>query len=111
MLMLIKVFTSILFHEGSAGKALFEGFMRRHPHLTERSPQPLSYVGVFKPFKTTFNKSCTNYVRQYPGCVITTDVLALMVAQASQASFTPIHVLYGFKKAGIYPFNHSEIDD
>ena len=31
------------FHEGSAGRAWFEGFMRRHPKLTIMSPQPLSY--------------------------------------------------------------------
>ena len=31
------------FHEGSAGRAWFEGFMRCHPKLTIRSPQPLSY--------------------------------------------------------------------
>jgi len=31
------------FREGSAGRAWFEGFMRRHPKLTVRSPQPLSY--------------------------------------------------------------------
>ena len=28
---------------GSAGRAWFEGFVRRHPQLTIRSPQPLSY--------------------------------------------------------------------
>jgi len=31
------------FREGSADRAWFEGFMRRHPKLTVRSPQPLSY--------------------------------------------------------------------
>ena len=31
------------FKNGSAGRAWFEGFVRRHPQLTIRSPQPLSY--------------------------------------------------------------------
>ena len=31
------------FQNGSAGRAWFEGFMRRRPNLTIRSPQSLSY--------------------------------------------------------------------
>ena len=31
------------FQNGSAGRAWFDGFMRRHPHLTIRTPQSLSY--------------------------------------------------------------------
>ena len=31
------------FRDGKAGRAWFEGFRRRHPKLTLRSPQPLSY--------------------------------------------------------------------
>ena len=31
------------FNEGSAGHSWFEGYCRRHPKLTLRSPQPLSY--------------------------------------------------------------------
>ena len=34
-----------------------------------------------------------------------------MVAQAYPTSFTPVNVLSGFKKAGVYPFNPSEVDD
>ena len=60
---------------------------------------------------TAFNKACMNYVKQYPGRVITTELLASMIAQAYQALITPINVLSGFKKAGVYPFNPSEIDD
>ena len=80
------------------------------PAHTSHFLQPLD-VGVFKSFKTSFNKACGNYVRQYPGRVITTDVLASMVAQAYPTSFTPVNVLSGFKKAGMYPFNPSEVDD
>ena len=31
------------FHGGKAGRAWFEGFRRRHPQLSLRAPQPLSY--------------------------------------------------------------------
>lgn len=31
------------FRDGKAGRAWFEGFQRRHPKLTLRTPQPLSY--------------------------------------------------------------------
>jgi len=34
-----------------------------------------------------------------------------MVAQAYPTSFTPVNVLSGFKKAGVYPFNPSEVND
>ena len=71
--------------------------------------QPLD-VGVFKSFKTSFNEACGNYMTQHPGRVITTDVLASMVAQAYPTSFTPVNVLSGFKKAGVYTFNPSEVD-
>ena len=78
------------------------------PAHTSHILQPL-HVGVFKSFKTSFNKACGNYVRQYPGRVITTEILASMVAQAYPTSFTPVNVLRGFKKAGMYPFNEGII--
>jgi len=34
-----------------------------------------------------------------------------MVAEAYPISFTPVNVLSGFKKAGMYPFNPSEVND
>ena len=54
--------------EGSAGRAWFEGFMRRHPKLTVRSPQPLSYCRVLCSNKDTitdfFGKLGSIYGRQ-----------------------------------------------
>jgi hypothetical protein len=32
------------FHDGMAGRGWFDGFRTRHPHLTLRTPQPLSYT-------------------------------------------------------------------
>lgn len=50
-------------------------------------------------------------MKQNPGRVITTDILASMVGQAFPNAFTPVNVLSGFKKTGIYPFNPSAVDD
>ena len=80
------------------------------PAHTSHILQPLD-VGVFKAFKTSFNKACGNYMRQHPNQVITTDVLASVVAQAYLTSFTPVNILSGFKKTGVYPFNPSVVDD
>ena len=32
------------FHDGMAGRGWFDGFRTCHPHLTLRTPQPLSYT-------------------------------------------------------------------
>ena len=80
------------------------------PAHTSNILQPLD-VGVFKSFKSNFNKACGNYMKQNPGKVITADLLASMVGQAYPTTFTPVNVLSGFKKAGIYPFNPSSVDD
>ena len=77
------------------------------PAHTSHILQPLD-VGVFKSFKSSFNKACGNYMKQNPERVITTDILASMVGEAYTTSFTP---LSGFKKTGIYPFNPSSVDD
>ena len=43
------------FQNGSAGRAWFEGFMRRRPTLTVRSPQELSYCRAISANKETIN--------------------------------------------------------
>ena len=75
------------------------------PAHTSHVLQPLD-VGVFKPFKTAFNKACSNNILVESS----THVLASIVALVYEASFTTVNVLSGFKK-GVYPFNPSEIDD
>ena len=50
-------------------------------------------------------------MKQNPGKVITADLLASMVGQAYPTAFTPVNILSGFKKMGIYPFNPSSVDD
>ena len=46
-----------------------------------------------------------------PGCVITEDILVSVVGSAIAQSHTPLNILGGFKKAGIYPFNPGEVSD
>jgi len=38
-----------------------------------------------------------------PGCSITEDILASVVGDAFAQSHTPLNILGGFKKTGIYP--------
>ncbi len=80
------------------------------PSHTSHILQPLD-VGVFKSFKSGFSKVCGDYMKHYPGRVITVDLLASMVGLAYPISFTPVNILSGFRKTGIYPFNPSAIDD
>ena len=46
-----------------------------------------------------------------PGRVVTEDILAALVSDAFAQSHTPLNILGGFKKAGIYPFNPGEVSD
>lgn len=72
--------------------------------------QPLD-VGVFKSFKTYFSKVCRQYIAKNPGRVVTEEVFASLVGEAFGQSHTPLNILSGFKKNGIYPFNPGEIRD
>jgi hypothetical protein len=80
------------------------------PAHTSHILQPLD-VGVFKSFKSFFSKSCHEYMMTNPGRVITTDVLASLVGKAWPQSLTPLNILSGFRKCGIYPFNPGEVSD
>ena len=46
-----------------------------------------------------------------PGHVITPDKLASLVGEAWPHAFTPVNVMAGFKKTGIYPLNPGEVTD
>lgn len=74
------------------------------PAHTTHILQPLD-VGVFK---SNFSKACTKYITSHPGRVITSDLLASLVAEAWPSSFT---LLGGFKKCGLFPLNPSTVDD
>ena len=57
-----------------------------------------------------FSKACHKYHTTYPGRVITTDVIALLVAEAWPQSMQPLNIS-GFRKCGIYPINPGEVSD
>ena len=80
------------------------------PSHTSHILQPLD-IGVFKSFKSFFSKACRQYMAENPGRVITEDILASVVGSAIAQSHTPLNILGGFKKAGIFPFNPGEVSD
>ena len=54
---------------------------------------------------------CRQYMAKNQGRVITEDILAIVVSGAFAQSHTPLNILGGFKKSGIYPFNLGEVSD
>ena len=80
------------------------------PSHTTHVLQPLD-VGVFRSFKSYFSKACSKYLAAHPGRVITSDKLASLVAEAWPLSLSPLNIMSGFKKTGIYPLNPSEVTD
>ena len=68
-------------------------------------------VGVFKSFKGNFAKVCSKYLTAHPGRLITSDKLASLIAEAWPLSLTPLNIMSGLKKTGIYPINPSEVTD
>ena len=80
------------------------------PSHTMHVLQPLD-VGFFKSFKSHFSKACSKYLAANPGRVITSNELASLVAEAWPQSHTPLNVMSGFKKSGIFPLNPSEVTD
>ena len=43
--------------------------------------------------------------------MITTDVIASLIGSAWPSSHTPVNIMSGFKKSGVYPVNSGAIDD
>ena len=80
------------------------------PAHTTHILQPLD-VGVFKSLKSNYYKACKKYITDHPGRVITTDVIAALVAVAWPQSVTPVNIMAGFKKCGAYPLNPGEVTD
>ena len=80
------------------------------PAHTTHILQPLD-VGVFKSFKSNFSKVCHRYLIERPGQVITSAAIASLVHGAWFNSFTPVNIMSGFKKCGVYPLNPGEVSD
>ena len=80
------------------------------PAHTTHILQPLD-VGVFKSFKTFFSKACHKYLTKHPGRVITADVIASLIVEVWPQSMTPLNIMGGFRKCGIYPLNPGAVTD
>ena len=80
------------------------------PAHTTHILQPLD-VGVFKSFKTFFSKVCHKYLTKHPGRVITADVIASLIVEVWPQSMTPLNIMGGFRKCGIYPLNPGAVTD
>ena len=61
--------------------------------------------------KMNFSKACHAYISNHPGQMITTAVIASLVADPWPHSLIPFDILSGFKKCGIHPLNLGEVND
>ena len=80
------------------------------PAHTTHILQPLD-VGVFKSFKSFYYKACKKQLAEHPNRVITTEQIAGLVGKAWPQAMTPVNIMSGFKKCGIYPLNPGEVTD
>lgn len=80
------------------------------PSHTTHILQPLD-VAVFKSFKTNYSKACKQFLDSHPGQVVTSEAIAGILAQAWPQSMTPVNIMSGFRKCGIYPLNPGEVAD
>ena len=62
------------------------------PAQTTHILQPLD-VGVFKPFKSAYNKACKRFMADHPHQVITTDQIAGLIGIAWPLSLTPVNIM------------------
>ena len=80
------------------------------PAHTTHLLQPLD-VGVFKSLKAHYYKACKKYIADNQGRVVTSEVIASLLAVAWPQALTPVNIMAGFKKCGVYPLNPGEITD
>ena len=80
------------------------------PLHTSHILQPLD-IGIFKSFKAGYTKACRKYMLDNQGRVTTPEVIALLVGKTWVESVTPVSILSGFKKSGIFPLNLSEVSN
>ena len=73
------------------------------PHTTHKS-EPLN-VGVFALLKVRWSKVCHSFFQKNPGKIITKFNFSSLFSEAWYAAVTPINIMVGFRKAGVYPFD------
>jgi len=70
--------------------------------------QPLD-VGIFKPFKSAYNRACQEFLRQNVGRQITRYDICELACKAYVKALTPSNIINSFRKTGIVPFNMQAI--
>ena len=78
------------------------------PAHTSHFLQPLD-VGVFSPMKSHYNATCSRYLREHPGRVVTRYNLCGLIGEAYLRTMAG-NLQAGFKGTGIFPFHPEEID-
>lgn len=73
------------------------------PHTSNRL-QPLD-VSVFAPFKTYLATEMDHWLTNHPDSRITEYDMTPIIKSALIKSFTPVNIMKGFEKTGIYPYN------
>ena len=80
------------------------------PAHTTHVLQPLD-VGVFSSFKHHIGLSLNALIRSSNGRVPTSEDIPKIIADAWPKSVTPVNLMSGFRKTGIYPLNPGCIHD
>ena len=78
------------------------------PHTTHES-QPLD-CGVFGPLKKQWTQVCHDFQQANKGAVISKYVFSRLFSQAWLHALSGHNIIAGFRKCGVYPFNHNAIE-
>jgi len=73
------------------------------PHTTHQA-QPLDCC-VFSPLKLQWRTVCHEFIQKNPGCVITKFNFNSLFSKAWLNALSPVNLISGFQKCGVYPFN------
>lgn len=79
------------------------------PH-TSHKLQPLDRT-VYGSLKKFFNSACNTWMISNPGKMISIYNVAALLGQAYPQAFTPLNIMRGFEKTGIWPYNRDIFTD
>lgn len=79
------------------------------PHCSHRM-QPLD-VSVYGPLKAYYYTECNHWMMQHPGTPLTIYQLAELSGKAYLRASTPMNIVSGFKKTGIFPYDENVFPD
>lgn len=79
------------------------------PHSTGKM-KPLD-VGIFKPFKNSYNTALDSWMMRNPGKPLTIYDVAACVGIAHEKALTPSIIISAFRKTRIYPYDRNIFTD